>query len=240
MRILKSHPLFTLVNSYLVDSPQRSNRRDIFASNVRYFSSSSVSYNPDNNGKPLNDQEKLIQKIDKLYEEWSEIDAEVEEFKDLVHEEEEVEGDPEETTELSKMLREDSDNKDDIIGSYQEPIDRAAFDTNNVREEKSLQLDQVQASVKADLHTVRTLKSELAPMDYSWDKADKLSNKLENIQQEASSLKEEWHKNDLPPISENVPQDSSHSHVPQDSSHVPQDSSDVHQTEFDSSDYYED
>lgn len=174
-----------------------------------------------------NDQDKLFEKVDKLEEEWNEIDSEIEEVSDMVHDDEEVPGDDEETTELSKALRDREERKNALIASYAEPRDKALFDEENVRKEKSLLLEQLEKSIDQDLETIRILESEIPAIDPLSEIISDIGDKLEEQKAKASDLSAEFHENDLPPLSG---QDTG----------FKQDSSDVHQTEFDPSDHYDD
>lgn len=152
--------------------------------------------------------------IDELYE------AIREEDRFLRDEEEEGE----EPSELSKDLTDHAEDKDRLIGGYNQERDEALFDRENVREDKTLLLDQIKQTLERDINKMDELLEEIPRESEQWDKVYDIKEELLQRQAEASSLSEQWHCNDLPPINDKFPQDSS----------------DIHQTDFDSSDHYED
>lgn len=120
-------------------------------------------------------------------------------------------------------------------------MDKAAFDDENIREERSLKLDQVRGGIKADLESTETIMSEVPRIDPTWDVAHDLHQRLLTLQDKGDNLHKELHCNDLPPLSDNNtksnPQNCSEVEQTQSESadtnakRFPQDSSDIHQTE---------
>lgn len=129
-------------------------------------------------------------------------------------------------------------------------MDKAAFDHENIREERSIKLDQVREGIKADLESTETIMSEVPGIDPIWDAAYNLHQRLLTLEDKGDNLDKELHCNDLPPLPDNNtksnPQNCSEVELTQSESadtnpkRFPQDSSDIHQTDFDSSDYYDD
>lgn len=224
------------------------------ATNCRYFSSTAAWNLP----KP-NDQKDLIDKIDSLEEKFNDIDRDLEELVEEITEDDEENYVPpasdsgddsgsegglreeSEVTELTKYMSDRKDEKDDLVGENMEQMDRALFDENNRRKEKSLLLDMISESTAGDIETLKSIQSQLDPDDPSYEKASEILERLEAQGEEVADLQEKWHENDLPPIRESQSQSTSDASAStQENKSFPQDSSDVHQTDFNSFEPFED
>ena len=155
----------------------------------------------ENNQNRMNDQDRLIEKIDGLQKDWSETDGELEELvKDVKKSEEEIVEDSDDETELSKSLRSREEEQDRIVGTAMESRDKALFDEDNLRKDKSIALDQLEKSINQDIGTVSLLESELSDEDPNLDRATELREKLEKKLEEVVDVRREWHSCDLAPI----------------------------------------
>nr|AYO45641.1 hypothetical protein [Zymoseptoria tritici] len=180
-----------------------------------------------------NDQDDLIDEINKLEQEFNEIDADIEELnKEIVEGEVDVNSDGEET-ELSKWVKEREEEKDSMVGDNMENKDEALFVNNNERKNHSLTLELIKESASKDIETLNEVMDQCPQDNPAFDRALELVEKVEYLQEKASELHEKWHENDLPPMS-NLPENSVPPLVDSPKSHFPQDSSDVEQTEFNS------
>lgn len=189
------------------------------------------------------DQTQLEDEVDELEQEYSELETELEELFEEIHDEEEFSDDEEEeTSELSKELRDYQNDKDESFAETNTERDQAFFEENNRRKDKSLLLDQLQESVDGDINQIDELQSQISDESSQWQKAYDLREKLVEHSSKTREVSRKWHENDLPPIKDDSSNDVP-AIKPESSNDVPrfkQDSSDITQTDFDSSDYYDD
>lgn len=120
----------------------------------------------------------------------------------------------EEETELSRLVKEREQLKDDTVARAYEEKYKALFEEENVRKDNSLTLKLIEECNTRDKDTMSVIKDNLPDGDPNVEKASEILDKLEALDTKVSDLKDKWHSNDLPPIS--------------------QDSSDIHQTDFNS------
>ena len=134
-----------------------------------------------------------------------------------------------------RLFKKRRTKRDELVGTYEEARDRALFDNNDLRGDKSLMLQLIDKSAEQDITTLNHIKSELAEMDDAQDTASELIKRLETQREEASELIMKSHENDLPPINSPDTQtenNSSSSTQAQPSSRGYQDSRYIHREDF--------
>ena len=174
-------------------------------STVRFFSTSKHFF-IDENDKDKNDQDKLMQQVEELSYEWTGLDTKIGELCTKIREEEkefEVEdsdGEDLGETEVSKYVTKREEQKDDIVGSYEEKRNEALFDRKNPREDSSLLLDYINKTTEEDIKTLEAIERNTSGAeDYSDELVETLA-ELKSHQEKAEKLYAEFHRNDLPPI----------------------------------------
>ena len=171
--------------------------------------------------------------MDKLEQKWHKVDRELDEAAENIQEEDAEFEQGEGTTELSRLLAQRVAERDRSIGTCDEERDRALFDRNNPREDKSLLLDSIVENTRKDIQTLEAALEEGA--EYAYEEVPAILDELKKIETKATQLRTKFHEADLPPIrsrddvNETSPSQNS-------SNHFTQDSSDVHQTDYNSFD----
>lgn len=98
-----------------------------------------------------NDQDYLIDEINKLEQEFNKIDGDIEELnKEIMEDEADVNSDGEET-ELSKWVKEREVEKDSMVGDNMEKKDEALFVNKNERKDHCLTLELIKESASKDI-----------------------------------------------------------------------------------------
>jgi len=199
--------------------------------NIRQFTTNNFLLMERQNRSRPNDQDDLFKEVDELEDKWRTLDSEVEELTEKIREEDEVLETDEGETEVSKYIAVREARKDRFIGECEEERDRALFDRQNSREDKSLLLDLISKSTKKDIKTLESIGKELPSDDPTYDELTDILGRLKSQYTNTRELRSRYHQNDLPPIlasdtdtNKSTSQDSSNS--------LPQDSSYVHQTDF--------
>lgn len=153
--------------------------------------------------KPLllpNDQDILAEQTSKLDIKHRGYEVDVDEFVEQVHKQEKEVSDDGGATYLSDLMERKDRHKEEKIGALERARDNI-FDTEeNVREGHSLTAEMVSKSSHLDVKILERVKTHLAPMDPLQDTASELIAKLQTQKEEADSLFEAWHQNDLPPL----------------------------------------
>lgn len=172
----------------------------IFAK-IRFFSTS----------KPLfideNDQDKLFEKVDELNYEWNDLDGKVETLFNNIRKEEtgfEVEdsdGEEQGETEVSKFVTRREEQKDDMVGRYEEKRNEALFERNNARDDRSLLLEYINKTTKDDIKTLEDIEKEASGIEDYYPLLLKTLDELKSHEKSSDELLVKYHENDLPPIS---------------------------------------
>lgn len=196
------------------------------------------------------DDDEMYEKVTELENEYNDLDREIEQVKEELIEQEENYQEDEEETELSKEISRNTQDKDRLIASYQEPRDEVLED--NYRAEKSLALEQTKVSIEKDLDIIEEIKDNIPQMDEDFEKIENLEERLEDLHKRVCDFEDTYHKNDLPSKidqesqssanqdSQNQDSQNQDSHNQGNQAPIKQDSSDVYKSDFDPSDYYED
>lgn len=166
--------------------------------------------------------EEVTEEINRVKREYDDLENDIEEVMDSIHEEEEVTDDEDETTELSKDLRRYEEEKDEFIAESSQRRDEVLFDEGDARREKYMLLDELERAIDKDIDKMSELMDEIPQEDSRWDKISEIHDKLVEKQEEVSRLQEDLQSRELPPLP------------------FRQDSSDISKTDFDPSDYYDD
>jgi hypothetical protein len=153
----------------------------------------------DNNNNPLNstdksnnlnDQERLIKKIQDLEQEYNELDDRVEGVVEAIHEVEEVEGDEEATTELVKDTKDRTELKESVWGDFELDKD-STLDTGDVRLDNELTLKRVIRLAKEDLKTLRVIKDEIDEDHDEYDVVEDIADDLKDLLHKGKVIQKE-------------------------------------------------
>ncbi len=160
--------------------------------------------------KPLlaepNDQDKLFKEVDVLQNEWDELDTELELlFKEIREEETDFEvansdGETEGETEVSKYVSKREEEKDRMVGQYDDERDSALFDRNNPREDRSLLLEYISKTTSNDIETLESIEKQTSGAEGYYEKLIDTLDQLREHEAKANELLNKYHQNDLPPI----------------------------------------
>ena len=133
--------------------------------------------------KPLlaesNDQDKLFKEVDVLQNEWDELDTELELlFKEIREEETDFEvensdGETEGETEVSKYVSKREQEKDRMVGVYDDERDSALFDRNNPREDRSLLLEYINKTTSNYIETLEDIEKQTSGAEGYYEKINR-------------------------------------------------------------------
>ena len=131
----------------------------------------------------------MVSEIESLEKKFDELDRDIEEFTQAVHEDDEGLAEDGDDTELSKFMVRKEVRKDKLVGNYTELRDRALFDEDNLRKDKSLMLELADKSTRQDIRTMKYIKSQLSPEDELYDHASDIISRLQDQKSNVSELR---------------------------------------------------
>jgi hypothetical protein len=139
----------------------------------------------------MNDQDKLLDEIRDLEEEFNTLDREVEQLNRDIKEHDELDIDPEdgEESELTRFVEEEEKNKDDTVSKFLVDKDTALFKEGNMRKDNSLTLDMINSTAKKDITNLEFVQDQLTEEHQLYNKASDLLDKAIEIRDASESLK---------------------------------------------------
>nr|GEZ06793.1 hypothetical protein [Tanacetum cinerariifolium] len=146
-----------------------------------------------------NDLQKLIEKSIQMEEESDVIDRELEEVTQSIQKEDVGDTSNDEETFLSQYITRREKEKDDLVG-HLEQLRSSAIIEGRDREARLGFLDIVDQTTTRDIETLEFIKEQLAGHEDDYEEVIRLLAELKSQEANVAALIEEFHANDLPPI----------------------------------------
>jgi len=146
-----------------------------------------------------NDLEKLLEKSKVTEEKWNVMDGGIEEVTKKIQESDVDNGIDDEETYLSQYLTKREKEKDDLVGELEEARTSAILE-NRERDSMLGFLEIAKITTKKDIETFEFIENQLAGHEDEYDEVVRLLEELKSLKTSVATLIEEFHENDLPPI----------------------------------------
>ena len=147
-----------------------------------------------------NDQEILFEKAIRMEEQWDVTDREIEKVTKRIQRDDEGNGDDGEESYLSEYITIREKEKDNLVGELEEARTSAIVQDRD-RDARLVFLDIVDKTTQRDIETLEFVQEQLAGHEDGYEEVIRLLEELRVLETNVASLIEEFHANDLPPIS---------------------------------------